>query len=88
MQQFDDKIIQLIDAVYKISNTEKEQITWYLAKAPSKDKEKILIAVYKRFQAFEKNAEKLIQELEKVSNHIEEYKEHQSADEVLLELNN
>ena len=86
MGKIEKKIIELLNAVYKLPDGEEEIISWYVVQIPEEEKRKILMAVVKRYQAFQSNAKKLEKGLQKVSNDLDEIKEHNDADKVLADL--
>ncbi len=86
MDNMGDKIIELLDVVYDLSDEAKQKLVLSVEWLSKEDKERILVAVYRRYEAFEKNIKKLNKGVQHLSNHLEEEVEHQNAENVLLDL--
>lgn len=85
MPEIENKILDLLSAVYELSESDKEKLNWFILNLSEKDKKKILIAIYERYKAFQKNTEKLIYWLQNVSNDLDDIKEKREAEKVLLD---
>ena len=86
MDSAENKILDLLNAVYDLSEEDKQNLSWAMIELPEEEKKKILVAVYKRYETFEKNANKLAKGFQSVSNDLSEIKEHEEAEKVLLDL--
>ena len=86
MGNIENKIIDLLNAIYKLPEDEKQKIGWYVVQVPEVEKKKILVAVYKRYEEFKKNANNYTKELEKIGNTLEEAIEKGSAEDVLANI--
>ena len=86
MDKLGGKIIELLNAVYALSEKDRQRLDWAILNLTEEDKKKILVAVYQRYQAFEKNMGNLTRGMQKVSNDITDFQEHIDADKILLEI--
>ncbi len=86
MNDVDNKIIELLDAVYNLSDDNRNKLVWSIQGLSEEDKENILVSVFKRYEAFEDNAKNLAKGVQHISNELDEEIEHQEAENVLLSL--
>ena len=86
MAIIENKILEYLDAIYELSDADKNKLEQILQKNSSEENKKILFVVYSSYLEFQKNADKLKQKLQNVSNALEEMKEQSQADEILLDL--
>lgn len=80
------KIIELLNAVYWLSDENRQKLNLAVEWLSDEDKKEILVAVYKRYEAFERNLKKLERGIQKASNDLDEIKERRGVENVLLSL--
>lgn len=86
MKYTTENIVNMLDAIYKLSSEDKIKLVWIINALPSTEKDKLLMTVFKKYTEYEKSLKKLLHQLQITSNDLIEFEEHQKAEDILTEL--